>query len=78
MIMTANRARSLSVALLLAASLHHGIFQNPTVSTGQETRGMLRLGRDLMRRTGSVAIDEQPVARAEFSSSAKGRSHPLS
>jgi hypothetical protein len=60
--MTANRARTWSVALLLAALLQHGIFQ--------ETRGLLQLGRDLMRRTGAFVIDDRALARLELSLSA--------
>jgi hypothetical protein len=70
---TANRARCLSQILLLSALFNHGVLQAHDLGTGQQTSGMLRLGRDLMRRTGSIAIDERPAARAGFSSSAEGR-----
>jgi hypothetical protein len=55
---SANRARSLSLLLLLSALLNHGVFQTQHVGAGQPTYGLLRLGRDLMRRTGGFAVDE--------------------
>jgi hypothetical protein len=58
---TANRARSLSLVLLLSALLNHGVFQTHDVGAAQPTYGLLRLGRDLMRRTGGFALDEEPA-----------------
>ena len=58
---TAKRARSLSLVLLLSALLNHGVFQTHNVGAGQPTYGLLRLGRDLMRRTGGFATDEAPA-----------------
>lgn len=58
---SANRARSLSLVLLLSALLNHGVFQTHNVGAGQPTYGLLRLGRDLMRRTGGFAVDDSPV-----------------
>jgi hypothetical protein len=55
---TVNRARGMSVALLLAALLNHGILSNPNFGAGQESRGLLRLARDLTRRTGGLINDE--------------------
>jgi hypothetical protein len=56
--MTVNRVRCLSVALLLAALLNHGIFHVSNANTGQQTSGLLRLARDLTRRTGGLLIEE--------------------
>ena len=56
--MTANGVRGLSVALLLGALLNHGIIQSPNPGPGQETGGLLRLARDLMRRTGGEQSNE--------------------
>jgi hypothetical protein len=58
---SANRARSLSLLLLLSALLNHGVFQARNVGAGQPTYGLLRLGRDLMRRTGGFPVDETPA-----------------
>jgi hypothetical protein len=60
---SANRARSLSLTLLLSALLNHGVLlQSHDLAAGQQTSGMLRLARDLMRRTGGIPDDEQRVA----------------
>ena len=66
---TAKRARSLSLVLLLSALLNHGIFQTHGLGAGQPAYGLLRLGRDLMRRTSGFAIDEtcSPAERRELS-----------
>ena len=56
--MTVNRVRSVSVALLLAALLNHGIFHVSNSNVGQQTPGLQRLARDLMRRTGGSPIEE--------------------
>ena len=63
--MTANCVRSLSVALLLAALLNHGIFHVSNANTGQQTSGLLRLARDLTRRTGG-SLMEEPCANGQM------------
>jgi hypothetical protein len=55
---TANRARTSSLVLLLAALLNHGVPQAHDLRTGQQTSGMLRLARDLMRRIGGEQSNE--------------------
>jgi hypothetical protein len=58
---TAKRARSLSLVLLLSALLNHGVFPTHDLGARPPTYGLLRLGRDLMRRTGGFAIDDSAV-----------------
>jgi hypothetical protein len=50
--MTADRVRLLGVALLLGALLNHGISHVTNLDVRQPTPGLLRLARDLTRRTG--------------------------
>jgi hypothetical protein len=56
---TANRARSLSLILRLAALLNQGVLQAQELRAGQQTSGMRRLARDLTRRTGGEPSNEQ-------------------
>jgi hypothetical protein len=63
---TADRARSLSLILLLAALLNHGILQPHDLGAGQQTSGMLRLARDLMRRTGGEQSNELSAREDEY------------
>jgi hypothetical protein len=58
---TRNHSRALSVILLLSALLTHGVFQMPDSGAGLQTSGLLRLGRDLMRRTGAADVEGAPV-----------------
>jgi hypothetical protein len=58
---TAKRARCLSLVLLLSALLNHGVFPTHDLGARQPTYGLLRLGRDLMRRNGGFAIDDSPT-----------------
>lgn len=62
----ANRVRSSSLILLLWALLNHGAFQAHDLGTGQRTSGLLRLGRDLTRRTGALVIDAARVQHLGF------------
>ena len=58
---SAKRARSLSLVLLVSALLNHGVFPTHDLGARPPTYGLLRLGRDLMRRTGGFAVDETPA-----------------
>jgi hypothetical protein len=55
------RARQLSLALLVVAVVDHGHLHNDYSGAAPRSSGLLRLGRDLLRRTGGET-DEGPSA----------------
>ncbi len=55
------RARQLSLALLVVAVVDHGHLHNDYSGAVPRSSGLLRLGRDLLRRAGGET-DEAPSA----------------
>ena len=52
------RARQLSLALLVAAVVDHGHLRNDYSGATPNSSGLLRLGRDLLRRSGGSETGE--------------------
>jgi hypothetical protein len=52
------RARQLSLALLVVAVVDHGHLRNDYSGAAPSTSGLLRLGRDLLRRGGGGETSE--------------------
>ena len=65
------RAREMSLALLVFAVMDHGHLQADLSGARPQTSGLMRLGRDLMRRTGTEPAAEAVAATSSFSP--KGR-----
>ena len=52
------RAREMSLALIVIAVVNHGHLQADLSGARPASSGLMRLGRDLMRRAGAEAISE--------------------
>jgi hypothetical protein len=63
------RARQMSLALLVVAVVDHGHMQTDYSGSAPQSWGLLRLGRDIMRRAGG-ASDAQCVESASVGASA--------
>jgi hypothetical protein len=63
------RARHMSLALLVMAVIDHGHLQPDYSGATPGSSGLMRLGRDLMRRAGGDTAAEAPAFQAKMSSS---------
>ncbi len=64
---TILRARQMSLALLIVAVIDHGHIQVDYSGATPRSSGLVRLGRDLMRRAGiEIAIKEAPSERRKL------------
>jgi hypothetical protein len=68
---TILRARQMSLALLVVAVIDHGHLQADYSGATPHTSGLMRLGRDLMRRAGGEATAE--VTASDWTSSRNRR-----
>jgi hypothetical protein len=68
---TILRARQMSLALLVIAVIDHGNLQADYSGAAPGSSGLMRLGRDLMRRAGGETTAE--VAAADWISSRNRR-----
>lgn len=66
------RARQMSLALIVVAVVDHGHLQADYSGATPTTSGLMRLGRDLMRRAGGEVTAE--VAASDWASSRNRRS----
>jgi hypothetical protein len=66
------RARQMSLALLVVAVVDHGHLQTDYSGATPSSSGLMRLGRDLMRRAGGEITAE--VAASDWASSRNRRS----
>jgi len=66
---TILRARQMSLALLVIAVIDHGHLQTDYSGGAPHSSGLVRLGRDLMRRAGGETTVE--IAASEWNSSRK-------
>jgi hypothetical protein len=66
------RARQMSLALIVVAVVDHGHLQADYSGATPSTGGLMRLGRDLMRRAGGEVTAE--VAASDWASSRNRRS----
>lgn len=69
------RARQMSLALLVVAVVDHGQVQADYSGATPTSSGLLRLGRDLMRRAGGEGTIE--VSASEWATSRNRRTRPL-
>jgi hypothetical protein len=68
------RAREMSLALLVVAVIDHGHLQADYSGATSHSSGLMRLGRDLMRRAGGEILPEAAAAASITSrKSAKSR-----
>ena len=74
---TMLRARQMSLALLVIAVVDHGQLQADYSGATPSTSGLMRLGRDLMRRAGGESTVEVEVAASDWASSRNRRSRAL-
>ena len=72
---TMLRARQMSLALLVIAVVDHGHLQADYSGATPSTSGLMRLGRDLMRRAGGESTVE--VAATDWASSRNRRTRAL-
>jgi hypothetical protein len=72
---TLLRARQMSLALLIIAVVDHGHLQADYSGATPSTSGLMRLGRDLMRRAGGESTIE--VAASDWASSRNRRTRAL-
>jgi hypothetical protein len=72
---TMLRARQMSLALLVIAVVDHGHLQADYSGATPSTSGLMRLGRDLMRRAGGENTIE--VAATDWASSRNRRTRAL-
>jgi hypothetical protein len=59
------RARQLSLALLVVAVVDHGHLHNDYSGATPRSSGLLRLGRDLLRRAGGETGDAASTSKLE-------------
>jgi hypothetical protein len=59
------RARQLSLALLVVAVVDHGHLHNDYSGSAPRSSGLLRLGRDLLRRAGGETDDAASSSKWE-------------
>jgi hypothetical protein len=59
------RARQLSLALLVVAVVDHGHLHNDYSGAAPNTSGLLRLGRDLLRRSGGETGEDARASKLE-------------
>ena len=64
---TMLRAREMSLALIVIAVVNHGHLQADLSGARPGSSGLMRLGRDLMRRAGAEVTGENKSASAERS-----------
>ena len=69
------RARQMSLALLVIAVVDHGHLQADYSGATPSTSGLMRLGRDLMRRSGGESTIE--VAASDWASLRNRRTRAL-
>ncbi len=64
------RARQISLALLVAAVVEHGHLHADYTGASPNSSGLLRLGRDLLRRrdTEIAALGQPPCGRGNINS----------
>jgi hypothetical protein len=67
------RAREMSLALLVVAVLDHGHLQADYSGATPHTSGLMRLGRDLMRRAGGEVVADSAAANSIASRSRRSR-----
>ena len=73
---TMLRARQMSLALIVIAVVNHGHLEADYSGARPGSSGLMRLGRDLMRRAGGDAAAE--AAESEWNSSRNRRNRPPS
>ena len=73
---TILRARQMSLALLVVAVVNHGHLEPDYSGASPGSSGLMRLGRDLMRRAGGEVTAE--VAAADWNSSRNRRNRAQS
>jgi hypothetical protein len=59
------RARQLSLALLVVAVVDHGHLHNDYSGAAPNSSGLLRLGRDLLRRSGGETGEDAHASKLE-------------
>ena len=59
------RARQLSLALLVVAVVDHGHLRNDYSGAAPHSSGLLRLGRDLLRRSGGETGEDVRASKLE-------------
>jgi hypothetical protein len=59
------RARQLSLALLVVAVVDHGHMHNDYSGAAPNSSGLLRLGRDLLRRSGDETSEAARASKLE-------------
>ena len=59
------RARQLSLALLVVAVVDHGHLHNDYSGAAPNSSGLLRLGRDLLRRSGGETGEDARASKLE-------------
>lgn len=69
------RARQMSLALLVVAVVDHGHLQADYSGATPSSSGLMRLGRDLMRRAGGESTVEVPAS--DWASSRNRRARAL-
>lgn len=67
------RAREMSLALLVVAVIDHGHLQTDFSGATPHSSGLMRLGRDLMRRAGGEAMAEESAADSTSSRNRRPR-----
>jgi hypothetical protein len=70
------RAREMSLALLVVAVIDHGHLQADYSGATPHSSGLMRLGRDLMRRAGGEVMTEEGAV--DSTSSRNRRIRPVS
>ena len=73
---TMLRAREISLALIVIAVVNHGHLQTDYSGARPGSSGLMRLGRDLMRRAGAETTAD--VAAAEWVASRNRRTRAVS
>jgi len=67
------RAREMSLALLVVAVIDHGHLQADYSGATPHSSGLMRLGRDLMRRAGGEVMTEESAADSTSSRNRRSR-----
>ncbi len=68
-----RRAREMSLALLVVAVIDHGHLQADHSGATPHSSGLIRLGRDLMRRAGGEVMTEESAAGSTSSRNRRSR-----
>jgi hypothetical protein len=67
----------MSLALLVVAVIDHGHLQADYSGAAPHTSGLMRLGRDLMRRAGGESPIEEAASVENFSSNRRSSRRPV-